>query len=251
MASKKGRVRAEDGPKRIRIYLGGQVVADTYHPKLVWESPYYPQYYIPIEDVNMELLAPTDHTSRSPSRGEANHFTVTAGDRTAENAAWQYSDSPIEELRGHIRFEWDAMDNWFEEDEEVFVHPRDPYKRVDIVASSRHVEVKVNGTIVADTTHPTLLFETGLPTRYYLPKTDVRLDLLEPSDLTTQCPYKGTANYHSVRTGDEVADDIVWYYAAPVHESATVAGLLSFYNEKVEIIVDGEPEVQPTGTPWA
>ncbi len=239
------RVRIEDGAKRIRTYLGGELIADSTRVKLVWEKPFYPTYYFPTEDVRMELLVPTAETKKSPSRGVAHYYTVKGSDREAEGAAYAYPESSLEELRDLVAFRWNAMDGWFEEDEEVFVHARDPYTRVDILHSSRHVEVVVNGVNVADSHHPTLLFETGLPTRYYLPKTDVRMDLLTPTDTETHCPYKGKADYWSVRAGGEVLEDIVWSYQHPVHESAKIAGLVSFYNEKVDIYVDGELEERP------
>ena len=137
------------------------------------------------------------------------------------------------------------MDDWFEEDEQVFVHARDPFTRIDILQSSRHVEVFVGGVKVADSVRPRILFETGLPARFYLPKTDVRMDLLERSDLHTECPYKGTASYYSVHTGEETVENIVWWYPAPVKESAEIAGMVSFYNEKVDIKIDGELEAKP------
>ena len=140
-----------------------------------------------------------------------------------------WDESKIEEIAGFVSFEWSAMSNWFEEDEEVFVHARDPYKRVDVLQSSRHVEVLIDGVKVADSSRPRLLFETGLPVRYYLPKTDVRLDLLVDSDTETSCPYKGDAGYWHVRTGDGLIEDIVWGYASPVAESAEIAGYMSFY----------------------
>jgi uncharacterized protein (DUF427 family) len=250
MTTKSGRVRVEDGHKRVRGYLGGALVFDTIHPKFVWELPYYPAYYLPEKDVRMELLTSTDHTDHSPSRGDASFFTLNAGGRTVENAAWQYADSPFDELRDHIRFEWSALDAWFEEDEEVIVHPRDPYSRVDVLRSSRHVQVVVDGTVIAESTRPTLLFETGLPARYYLPKPDVRFDLLEATDASTQCPYKGTARYWSVRVDDTVHEDLVWSYPSPLHESAGIVGLVSFYNEKVDLIVDGELLERPK-TPFS
>jgi uncharacterized protein (DUF427 family) len=137
------------------------------------------------------------------------------------------------------------MDAWFEEDEQVYVHPRDPYTRIDILQSSRHIRVVVGGVTVADTHKPRLLFETDLPMRYCIPKTDVRLDLLESSDTTSACPYKGTANYYSVIVDGERHDDIVWWYQHPVAESADIAGYVSFYNEKVDIYVDGQLEDRP------
>ncbi|MGO8875575.1 MAG: DUF427 domain-containing protein [Acidimicrobiales bacterium] len=235
----RGRVRVEQGHKRVRTFLGGELVADTTRPLLVWEVPYYPAYYIPAEDVRTALLVASGKTEHSPSRGEAAFFTVTTSGAAAADAAWRYPDSPIEELRGAIRFDWEAMDAWFEEDEQVYVHPRDPHTRVDVLRSSRHVEVEIGGVTVADSVRPVLLFETGLPVRYYLPKTDVRLDLLLPSAATTRCPYKGTAEYYSVKSEDTTYDDIVWWYRHPAHESAGIAGLVAFYNERVDIRLDG------------
>ena len=241
----RGRVRVEDGRKRVRTYLGGELVADTIQAKLVWEVPYYPTYYIPEQDVRMELLTPTDRREHSPSRGEAHYFSIKSGSRVAADGAWTYPESPLPELQGLVRFDWEAMDAWFEEDEEVYVHPRDPYSRVDILSSSRHVEVVVNDVKVADSHQPRLLFETGLPTRYYLPQVDVRLDLLRPSETTSRCPYKGTANYWSVEAGDQVVEDLAWVYRTPVQESVRIAGLACFYNEKVDLYVDGVLEERP------
>jgi uncharacterized protein (DUF427 family) len=235
----RGRVRIEAGPKRVRGYLGGELVVDTVRPVLVWEGPNYPAYYLPRADVRMELLTPNGHTGRSPSRGTAEHFTVTAGGRVAEDGAWHYPDSPIPELRDLVRFDWPALDAWFEEDEEVYVHPRDPYTRVDVLASSRHVRVFVRDVLVAESHRPSLLFETRLPTRYYLPLVDVRMDLLIPSATLTECPYKGTASYWSVAAGDAVEPDVVWCYRSPLPESQKVAGLACFYNERVDLEVDG------------
>ena len=127
----------------------------------------------------------------------------------------RYEQSPFEELRDAIRLDWDAMDAWFEEDEQVFTHPRDPYTRVDILPSSRHVRIEVDGVTIAETAKPTLLFETGLPTRYYVPKTHVRMDLLTPTESVSHCPYKGKAEYWSARVGNDVRRDVAWSYADP------------------------------------
>jgi uncharacterized protein (DUF427 family) len=250
MADARNEVRIEDGPKRVRTYLGGEVIADTKQPKLVWDIPYYPAYYFPREDVRMELLTPNGNTRRSEYRGEAHNFTVKGGSREAEDAAWHYPESPIEELRGLIRFHWDAMDGWFEEDEEVFVHPHDPYSRIDILHSSRHVQVEVNGVTVADTHRPTLLFETSLPARYYIPKLDVRLDLLKSTDTTTGCAYKGFARYWSVEADGQTVEDLAWSYATPLPEASKVAGLVAFFNERADMVVDGERQERPT-TPFS
>jgi uncharacterized protein (DUF427 family) len=234
----RGRVRVEHGAKRVRAYLGGELIADTTEPLLVWEKPFYPTYYFPAGDIRAELT-PDGSIFHSPSRGDADGFTLRAGGKEAAGAALRYANSPFEELRDAIRLDWNAMDAWFEEDEEVFTHPRDPYTRVDILPSSRHVRIELEGVTIAETEKPTLLFETGLPTRYYLPKTHVRLDLLVPSDTASHCPYKGQAEYWSIRLDDEIRPDVAWSYRTPLPESQKIAGLISFYADKVELHVDG------------
>jgi len=239
----RGRVRVEKSDKRVRAMLGGEIVVDSLKPLLVWEVPYYPTYYFPAEDVQTDLLVETGETRRSPSRGEATQYVVKAGN--GEGAAYAFLESEIKELEGHYAFVWKTLDHWFEEDEEVYVHPRDPYSRIDIVPSSRRVRVEIEGVTVADSTNASFLFETGLPTRYYIPKTDVRMALLTPTDLATACPYKGTARYWSATIDGETHDNIVWGYDAPLPESQKVAGLVAFYNEKVDIIVDGQKQERP------
>ncbi len=235
----------EQGRKRVRAYLGGELVADTRQPRLVWEVPYYPTYYFPGQDVRADVLVETSTITHSPSRGDAQHFTIKAGGKQAEDAALRYADSPIEQLRGLVRLEWDAMDGWFEEDEEVYTHPRDPYTRLDILASSRQVRVEVDGLVLADSTNARVLFETGLPPRWYVPKTDVRMELLVPTDTVTHCPYKGQAQYWSVRVGDRLVPDLAWSYRTPLPESQKIAGLVAFLNERIELAIDGELEQRP------
>jgi uncharacterized protein (DUF427 family) len=246
MTEVRGRVRLEASSKRVRVFLGGEVIADTSHPVLVWEVPYYPTYYFPVDDVRMELLSAGGPGKHSPSRGDAQSFTVRGGDKLIEGAAQQYPDSPVEELRTLIRFDWTSMDAWFEEDEEVFIHPRDPNTRIDILPSSRDLQIAVNGITVADTHRPTILFETGLPPRFYIPKPDVRFDLLVESPHTTGCPYKGFARYWHLRIGTEQFDDFVWSYPTPLPESQRIAGLVAFYNEKVDLFLDDELQERPT-----
>jgi uncharacterized protein (DUF427 family) len=242
----RGQVRTEPGAKRVRAYLGGEVVADTTRPLLLWEVPYYPTYYFPADDVRTELLEPDGEVAHSPSRGDAPTFTVAARGKRAPGAAVRFEDSPIAELNDHIRLEWSAMDAWFEEDEQVFTHPRDPHTRVDILPSSRHVRIEIDGVTVAESSSPQLLFETGLPVRYYLPQTHVRLDLMTPTDTQTHCPYKGQAEYWTVTAGDAVHEDIAWSYPTPLPESERVAGLIAFYDEKVDVYVDGVLQAQPS-----
>jgi uncharacterized protein (DUF427 family) len=241
----RGRVRIEQGAKRVRAYLGAEPVVDSIRPVLVWEKPYYPAYYFPVADVRTDLLEADGGVAHSPSRGDGRSYTIRAGGTEAPAAALRYEDSPIEQLRDLIRLDWDSMDAWFEEDEEVFTHPRDPYTRVDILASSRHVRVEVDGVTVAESASPRLLFETGLPVRHYLPKTHVRMDLLIPTDSETNCPYKGQAQWWSVRAGDTVHQDLAWSYPTPLPESQKIAGLVAFYNEKVDIYVDGVRQERP------
>ena len=166
------RVRIEPSEKRVRAYLDGQLVVDASHPFLVWESPRYPTYYFRPEDLRAELV-PTGTVRRSPSRGDGAVYDVVVTGATAPAAAVRHLGSPTEPLGDLVRLDWSAMTEWFEEDEVVYTHPRDPYTRVDILASSRNVRVEVGGVVVADSNAPRMLFETGLPTRYYLPLTDV------------------------------------------------------------------------------
>ncbi|TQS40935.1 DUF427 domain-containing protein [Cryptosporangium phraense] len=243
--SNRGLVRVETGRKRVRALAGGRVVADTDAPVLVWEKPYYPTYYLPRDDVLAELVA-TGEVSRSPSRGDGLVHDVVLPDRTLKSAAVTHPDSPLPELRALVRLDWASMDEWLEEDEPVYVHPRDPYKRVDILSSSRHVQVSLDGVVVADSRQPRILFETSLPPRYYLPITDVRLDLLRPTTLVTHCPYKGAATYWDVvlDTG-AVHSNVVWTYRTPLPESQKVTGLLAFYDEKVDVAIDGVQQDRP------
>jgi uncharacterized protein (DUF427 family) len=237
----RGRVRVEPGAKRVRAYLNGQVVVDTTRPLLVWEIPYYPSYYLPLADVKAELVD-TGDSAQSPSRGDARVLTVRTGSGEAPKAALHYADSPLEALRGHVKIEWDAMDAWFEEDEEVFTHVRSPYARIDILPSSREVVVTAGDVELARTTRAHALFETGLPTRWYIPKPDIRMDMLEGSGTVTRCPYKGTTVHFSARPpGGDAVEDVAWSYPTPLPESARIAGLLSFYPDKVTVTVDGEP----------
>jgi uncharacterized protein (DUF427 family) len=237
-------IRVEHGRKRVRILLAGELVADTTGPLLVWEVPYYPTYYIPSADVRAKLVAAGAEVSEL--LGEAEVLTVEVpGGATADRAARRYPASPARQLNDAVRFEWNAMTEWLEEDEPVYTHPRDPHTRIDILASSRHVRVEIDGVTVADSRSPRILFETGLPPRYYLPLTDIRTDLLRPSQSQSHCPYKGTAGYWSVDTGTSVHEDIVWIYRTPLPESQKIAGLAAFYDEKVDVFVDGIQQRRP------
>lgn len=241
--NERGRVKVEPTKRRVRVMLGGEMIADSTEVLAVWEVPYYPQYYFPEGDVRMDALVDSGETKNSPSRGVATLYKVKAGAK--EGAAYGYAEPKIEEIAGHVAFRWDTMDHWFEEDEEVYFHARDPYTRVDILPSSRRVRVEVDGVTIADTTNASFLFETNLPTRYYIPKTDVRMDLLTPTDLATHCPYKGTARYWTLDVGEASHENVMWGYDTSLPESQKIAGLVAFYNEKLDIFVDEILEERP------
>jgi uncharacterized protein (DUF427 family) len=238
IAAPTGRVRVATSDKRVRAYLDGRLVVDAIHPYLVWESPHYPTYYFDAEDLRA-CLVEAGETRRSPSRGDGTVYDVVVDGATAPAAAIRHLTSPIEPLRTLVRIDWDAMSEWFEEDEVVYTHARDPYTRVDILSSSRHVLVEVDGVVIADSHQPRVLFETGLPVRYYLPLTDVRLDLLRPSTTESHCPYKGTASYLTLESPDTTVPDIAWLYRTPLPESQKIAGLVSFYDDRAAVFVDG------------
>lgn len=247
------RIALERSPRRVRVQFNGQYVADSTDAHLLFETRHLPVYYFPRNDVRMDLLVPTGHRTYCPYKGDCSYWTIRVGDREAENAMWGYP-APYEEMtaiKDFVAFYWNKVDHWYEEDDEVFVHPRDPYKRIDVVNSSRRVEVVLGGEVVADTRRARFLFETRLPTRYYIPREDVRADILVPSEKVTACPYKGTARYFSARVGGKLFEDIIWTYPDPIPECPKIAGYLCFFNEHVdEIRVDGVVVPRPQ-TLWS
>lgn len=232
--------------------FNGEFIADSKRACLLLPGG-PPYYYFPREDVRMDRLEPAGQRQENRLLGEATFWTVKAGERTAPNAAWTYP-RPVSEaidLSDYVTFDWNKMDAWFEENEEVYVHPHDPHKRIDVLQSTRHVRIVVLGETVAETHKPMLLFETGLPTRYYFPRLDVRQEMLEESDKVTYCAYKGRAQYYSVRAGGGAAQDIAWYYPYPGTEALPVRGRIAFFNERVDALyVDGERQGKPQ-TPWS
>ena len=240
-------VHIERSPRRIRTFFGGKLIADSDYVLLVYESKRPPAYWFPIGDVRMEYL---ERKEQSEQAADNIRWRLTGKGRIAQARTYTEPTGDRAALEGHLTFYWDQMDAWFEEDEQVFVHPRDPYTRVDTVHSSRHVRVEIDGVTMGEARRPILLFETGLPTRYYIPKLDVRMDLLEPTESVTRCPYKGVARYWSARVGDKLLKDIVWSYPAPIPECPKIENLLSFYNERVDLYVDGVPQGQPI-TPFS
>ncbi|KAK4540236.1 hypothetical protein LTR36_009641 [Oleoguttula mirabilis] len=244
-----------DGPvktlattRMIKLLFNGVYILQTTNAVFVWEHPFYPQFYVP----RSELVENSKHTPLQLTEGDAfnsshgkqvgTQLTLTVGDKSTAQAI-AFSDDlsgSAEALRGLVKIDFHAIDKWFEEDTPMSVHPKDPFKRVDVVQSRRHIRVFVDGEVVADTTTSHHLYETMLPTRYYMPLTVVRPDVLRPSTTRTQCPYKGEAEYYSVEVNGKLHKDIVWFYNTPTLESALVAGLVCFYNEKVDIELDGQ-----------
>jgi len=232
----------ESCPRRVRVTLGGQTVADSVAVRLLHPPGRTPTYLFPADDVRTELFEPSERRRFDPAMGEGTYWSVGVGMRRAPDAAYSFQSppEPAAEVAGLIAFDWDSMDGVFEEDEEVFVHPRDPYTRIDVLRSSRHIRVSVGGLVVAESTSSRMLLESGLPVRYYLPREDVREDLLEPSYTTTRCPYKGIAHYWSLRGGlpddrDLDEKDIAWSYPEPMHDAEAVRGLLCFVEERVDL----------------
>jgi uncharacterized protein (DUF427 family) len=179
------------------------------------------------------------------------YWSVESDGQLISEGAWTYIDPPehLAALKDRITFNWHDFD-WFEEEEQVFVEARMPQHRVDVLRSSRHIEVVIAGQVLADTQTPYLLFETTLPTRYYIPRDDVQMGFLRESSLTTQCPYKGKARYWSVHAGDEVFENVVWSYPNPILENPKIKDLMCFYSEKVDIYIDGQLEPRPA-TPFS
>jgi uncharacterized protein (DUF427 family) len=237
-------------PRWVRVRAGDEWVADSRRAMLLaWYGPgMLPTYFFPPEDVRADLISPSADGGEGPFVGH----DVQAGGATLAGAALQLRDpsGPLAPLAGHWTFTWDGSVAWFEEAAEVYVHARDPSKRVDVVPSERHVRVELGGELVAESRRPHALFETWLPTRWYLPREDVNDKLLEPSEHVTRCPYKGTARYFSVRAGGELHPDLFWTYPEPIPECPRIAGLVSFFNEKVELTIDGERQERPV-TPWS
>jgi uncharacterized protein (DUF427 family) len=241
----------EPSPRHVRVRLGDLTIADTRRALLLsWYGPgMLPTYAIPPDDVRVEHLRPSSTTGGLP---HCSTHDVTGDDREVPAAAFRFDDPPADlaQVAGHWTFAWDHGLAWFEEALEVHVHARDTRKRVDVVPSDRRVRIEVDGVLLAESERPHALFETSLPTRWYLPFEDVRTERLVASDTTTRCPYKGTAAYWSVPVGDTLHRDLAWSYAEPVIECPRIAGLVAFFGERVDLWVDGELVERPR-TPWS
>jgi uncharacterized protein (DUF427 family) len=235
----------EDSPRWIRGRFADEVVVDSRRVKLLHESLRLPVFYFPEGDVRTDLLRPSGRSEEQPPKGTAVFLSLAVGDRRADDAAWTFT-AGAGSLAGLIGVRFDALDDWLEEDEPLYGHPRDPYHRIDVRRTSRHVRVRAGVEVLAETRRARVLFETGLPPRWYIPQEDVRVDLLEPSETRTVCAYKGFASYWHVR-GE---DDLVWTYRDPFTDALEVKDLLAFFNERVDIEVDGEAQARPR-TQWS
>jgi len=244
-------VRAEGIDKWVRAYVDDVAVVDSRAPLLFWEEEFpVPAYAFPRSDVRTDVLRETRSDPPRqpwfflPHGPVAQWYDVTVGARTVPHAAWVRDTPELSEL---LVLSWQpgVLDRWLEEDEVVSGHPRDPHKRVEAIASSRHVSVELDGVLLADSRRPVLLFETSLPTRYYVPVEDVNHAVLEPTANTSLCPYKGVADHYWSVAGNPGAANIAWSYSAPLPAVAKVAGLVAFYNELLDITVDGVPQQRP------
>ncbi len=250
-AQSRPELRVEPCPRWVRGLVGGVAVADSKQVQVATLG--LPIYYFPLRDVRADLFEASERADANPILGDRSFFHLRVGERRIENAGWRIVAPQPEaaSLADHVAFYWNRLDHWFEEDDEVFVHPRDPHHRVDVLNSSRHVRVLVGGDVVADSHRPRLLFETGLPTRYYLPRLDVRMDLMGPSETVTQCPYKGRTVHFDLELGDRVWRDVAWSYPYPIPECPKIENLVCFYDERVDAVeIDGEVQPKPR-TPWS
>ena len=241
-------LRYEPTPKRVRAEVAGEALFDTRRAILVWEPGHVvPLYAIPSGDVRTDLLQAGRGEGADRDVPIAEAWALDVDGRRHDAAAWRYDD---EDLADYVAIDWDALDRWLEEEEEVIGHPRDPFKRIDVRRSSRHVVVRIDREVVAETRRPSLLFETGLPIRFYMPFEDARDELLIPSATQTVCAYKGRASHWSVRVGDRLHEDVAWCYPEPLPDHQPIEGLIAFYNERADIEVDGE-EVGRPQTQWS
>jgi uncharacterized protein (DUF427 family) len=232
----------DDYPKRVRVEFNGSIIADSRRMKALHETGHLMVVYFPREDVDLSLLVATDHHTEGRDKGTASYWSVRVDGRVAKNAVWSY-ENPVESapaIAGYMSFVHEQMDAWYQEEERVYAHLRDPYHRFDVHRSSRHVVVRHDGVVVAESRRPWMLFETGTPVRYYLPPEEVRTDLIEQSETVSHCPYKGDGQHWHLRTDGDRVEDAAWSLPDPLGEAQRIAGCICFYPEKVDTEVDGE-----------
>jgi uncharacterized protein (DUF427 family) len=241
----------EPFPRRMRASFAGEQIVDSRRGRLLYEQGALPRCYFPRADVRTDLLERAGPQTDSPLKGPTVHWRLRVGDRVVENAAISHPDPPrgAPALGDYIAVRWSAMDEWLEEDEVAVGHVRDPYHRVDALPSSRHVIVRLGDAVLAESRRARVIYETALPPRWYFPAEDVVAEL-RPTELETVCAYKGFASYWAVRAGDDWHENIAWTYREPRHDAAAVKDHVAFFNERVEIEIDGEIEA-PVQTPWS
>lgn len=223
----------EPSPKRVRARLGDEFILDTRRAHLLHETGREPVWYVPEDAVRPDLLRANGRRRDDGQRGLALLHDLRSGSRAVTDAAWSYEHPSM--LAGLLALDWDVPDAWYEEDEEVLTHPRDPYHRIDVHPVGGEVRIHVNGEEVARSRAAKVLYETTARPRYYVPATDVRPETLQAGTRRTGCPYKGEARYRSVLTADGLVPDVAWVYADPHHDAAAVRGHLAFHHERDEV----------------
>lgn len=265
--------------RRVRVLFNNTYIIDTTKAIHVWEHDYFPQYYVPTRSLqNCDFVSKEDVTVGKAAIPGASILSIKipgpdgvaakSTDRAIAFSEHLDSESPASPLAGLVRLEFNSMgtykgdarsncsctkqastdknaDGWLEEETPIYVHPKDPFKRIDILPSSRPIKISLNGITLAESPSSVHLLETGLPTRYYLPLASIKQQYIRKSNLITKCPYKGDAEYFDVVINGQTFPSLVWYYRVPTLESAGIAGLLCFYNEKVDIVLDGEALERP------
>lgn len=237
-------------PKRIRAKSGNQFIVDSTRAMMMRGMP--PVYYFQARDVKVNQLRESEYVEEDKRFGRKKFWHLISDEKHVENAAWSYVEPEIfPEIENYVAFKWNAMDSWWEEDEQVRVHPRDPYSRIDVIQSSRHVKVGVEGETIAESKRPMLVFETGLPTRYYFYKTDIKMDSLEPTPHLTECPYKGEAHYYSIKGKIKTYENIAWTYPFPQQNLLKIKDMITFFQEQIEdFYVDGQ-KIAKVKTKWS
>jgi len=242
----------EPSPRRIRIKFNGRVIVDSTNVMLMREGGHVPVLYFPMNDVQMDLFGPTNYSTYCGYKGEASYWTVSVGDRTEENVMWSYLNPHYEtrSIKDYVALYWDRVDEWWEEDEQIFGHARDPKKRLDTVPSHRQVKIVLGGEVVSETTNAIFAFEGNHPLRFYIPESDITMALLTPTETTSVCPYKGRASYFSATINGIAYNDIAWSYRETLPECPRIKDLICFFNENVDaVFLDGEELPRPE-TKW-
>lgn len=248
-----GPVKTLPTPRKVQLLFGGVYILRTTKAVYVWEHPFYPQFYVPLS----ELVAASESGSFELEEVEkfraedgkhvATQYVIRVPKTIATNQIVAFSDElhgNAEQLKGLVKIEFGVC-QWFEEDTPIHVHPKDPFKRVDVLQSTRDIKVSVDGQMIAHTTTSMHLYETGLPCRFYIPLTSIDPTVLRPSDMRTKCPYKGEAEYYNVEVNGKLHENLFWYYTRPNVEVSKVEGLVCPYNERVDIELDGQKLERP------